>query len=659
MANMNRKKNLFLTAFVFMLCISFLSAKQPITAERIDGFFPDQSESVPSTADPSTGLLSRRHTGAVLALAATSSSDIFFSAGSDGFLTVHNADGSNETWQISDIPLKAIAIHPDGNLIAIYESDGFSIHRISVWDWKNKNRLYAKRFRDSIISLSWSAKGNYLMIGNTSVDGIAVLEKASGSTLSFFKTAPGMVSLSVTGASESSMVTFGPSGHILYTDLAGKKEKASYEGEKDLSATVLLNNNLKIAGYKEGSVFVIDATSGKTVATYPADDPVMTTKISDALPAWFEKLSSTEWTFRKGPDASRPFSIPNNSTITSAVSFGNQVVIGTMTGKLYAVNNLEDQSKTPILSEFVENSIRAVDDIVSDGSRLFLLSSGSVFISPGPGRPPVFAFDKIQANRLSLIDDSLIFWSTNRPDPVMRISIDGETRTQLYQPKEGLHSLSVNGNRIAAIEGTSTAVVFSSTNTGSPFTFSGAGLQDASLISQDRLIVSKSATRKSPYPLILINTLTGETVPVPVSGELCFGIRQPDASLFSVNCFIVRANAPASSTELISISFDPQALSSALTKTAVQYADEDLVAAQISNNENILTNLGKGPLVEISPDGQQKRYDRGYALPSKISLMDQFIATLNYDGSLTWFDRQSRQLVSSAMLTSGGMWIEQ
>ena len=130
--------------------------------------------------------IGRRHQGAVLALAAAPRSDDFFSAGSDGFLSFHGR-GECETWQISDMPVRMISVHPDGNLVAAYESDGFSVHRLSVWKWDEKKRLYAKRFRDSITSVSWSARGNYLMIGNTSLEGITILAGNSGRQKNIFK----------------------------------------------------------------------------------------------------------------------------------------------------------------------------------------------------------------------------------------------------------------------------------------------------------------------------------------------------------------------------------------------------------------------------------------------------------------------------------------
>ncbi len=645
------------TGLLLISCATVV-AKQPVSVEQIEGFKGLDTPGKIVVSQVSASLLARQHRGPVLSLAKVPGANVFFSAGKDGFISSHNTNGADETWQISDIPLKIIAVHPNGNLIAAYESDGFSIHRISVWDWSTKKRVYAKRFRDSIISLSWSAHGKYLMIGNTSIEGITVLDGNSGNVQSLFKTAPGIVSLSITGASETSMITFGPSGRIRYTDLSTQNEKASYAGPGDIVGPVLLNNNLNIAGFKDDAVLVLDATSGKALSFYPARIPVMATQENDAQPVWLEKNEADEWILRRGPVSTVGFVIPDKSNVTSALGMGDQIILGTDSGMIYSMQGKNDASTVTALLSYVDASSLGIDDIVSDGSRLFLLSNGSVFISSGPGKAPVFAFDGLGANRFAVMNNSLICWSTNQTLPVITVSFDGETRTIIYQPKEGVRSLSISGSLIAMIEGNSFATVIDTTSAKVPFSYSGAGLQDALLFSQDRMVVSKSSTLRSPYPLILINTRTGETVPLPVSGELCFGIRQ-SANEREINGFLVKANS-SSSTSLVTITLDPQSISSVAVKTEALYADEDLVATVLADGDKLITNLGKNALVEIqTKNGTQTVFERGYSLPLKAAIMDQFLASLNYDGSLTWFDRNSGALIASASITGTGAWKEQ
>nr|WP_245608949.1 WD40 repeat domain-containing protein [Treponema putidum] len=148
---------------------------------------------------------------------------IFFAAGKDGFVTRYSYPKFEpDTWQLSSMPIQKIAVHPKGQLVAVYETNGFSIHQVSLWDWAKKKTLFSKRLSDSVVSLSWSANGTYLFVGNRSTDGITVLD-SKGIVQNIYQEAPGIVSLAATESAEKNIVTYGESGRLVYTDIAKKK----------------------------------------------------------------------------------------------------------------------------------------------------------------------------------------------------------------------------------------------------------------------------------------------------------------------------------------------------------------------------------------------------------------------------------------------------
>ena len=104
------------------------------------------------------------HQDMVNRLAVTNDGSIF-SAGKDGFLIQWAQDGLGEHYQITELDIPMIAVHPNGNDIAVYETDGFSIHRVSVWNWTSLRRKFVKSFTNSISSLDFTAKGSLLAVG--------------------------------------------------------------------------------------------------------------------------------------------------------------------------------------------------------------------------------------------------------------------------------------------------------------------------------------------------------------------------------------------------------------------------------------------------------------------------------------------------------------
>ena len=56
----------------------------------------------------------------------------YYSTSDDGFVIKWTFDGQGEHYQFSDVAIKLIAVSPNGNEIALYETDGGSINRITV-----------------------------------------------------------------------------------------------------------------------------------------------------------------------------------------------------------------------------------------------------------------------------------------------------------------------------------------------------------------------------------------------------------------------------------------------------------------------------------------------------------------------------------------------
>lgn len=663
---MNRtaiRAGLIPAAFLFLVCAtgSAMTPEHPVNVAGDASALSAQNivtnESIPAETALQAAT-ARLHTGAILCLASVPTTEDYFSGGADGFLSLHTSDGTTESWQVSDIPVRKIAVHPDGNMVAVYESDGFSIHRLSVWNWKSRTRLFAKRFHDSILSVSWSAKGSFLMIGNTSVDGITILDGETGESRNIFKTMPGIVSFSITGNSEGSMITYGPSGRIIYTDIATGAERASYQGESDLASPAMFANNLRIAGIVGDKILSIDATSGKTTASWTTGKAVLATNSADARPVWFESTGERTWRIRSGDTTSPAFILAGSAEITSALSMQNKIAVGTDTGAVYTIPTPVNMAVAPVMTPQTISPIRAIDDIATDGTKLFILSAGAVYQATGPDQNPVFCFDGIAADHLTLAADSIILWSKKQASPIQRISFDGATRTTIYQPREGIQSLYVSGQTVSFVEGTSQILTYDLSGTDKPFTYTGIGLQDAIPISTDKLLVSKTTSMRSPYPLILINTATGETVPVPVEGELCFGLKIAGTAGPTVAGFLVKSGDTAE-TDLFTITINALAVSSSVVSIGAIYQDEDTVARLDANDERIVTNLGKAALTDIRADNaRQNRFERGYALPAKPVIMNGAIVSLNYDGSLTWFDDNSRRHIADSAMDGRGNWVK-
>lgn len=639
----------------FAACVLFLActvvpvvSQESLRIESIDGY-TDQSIGVPD-------IISRKHSGPVSSLAAVPGTDDFFAAGRDGFVSRFSAEGFEQIWQLSELPILRIAVDPTGKQLATYESDGFSIQRVSVWNWEHKQRLYAKRFRDSVTALAWSARGTYLVAGHSSLEGISILDGKNGTLKPVFTHSPGMVSLAVTGSSESNIVTFGPSGTIRYTDLRSGEERASYQGERDLSSPALIANNTRITGFYGTSLYSIDATSGDTIEQYQAVNPVIASHREDREPRWFE-YSGKDLLFRTG--TSEPVTVTGiSSPVRTAVSLETRIIAGTESGALYSIPRKSNYTDSIAAAPLAAEDINSIDAVATDGTRLYILSKGAVFVATGADTTPKFLFSGMStANCMMYAEDGLLFWSSEEPASVIRTSFDGGERTVLHEARDGIRSLSVYGNLVSCVVGGSNAAVFDMDGHMDPFTYSGAGLQDAVLVNSEQLLISKSSTNLSPQVLLSINIRTGETVPVPVEGHLLYGLSRSSGESKTLYAFRI-LDGKMTRTDIVSLEINTADIPDTRTRVLAQYGDEDTAAALSAHSGYILTTLGKTALIELTiRNNRQIPLERNYALPKKPLYLNQYIVSLNQDGSLSWYNRSRKMYLVTGYLTNTGYWV--
>ena len=585
--------------------------------------------------------------GGVTEIENAGSQPAFFAAGNDGFVTRYSyPDFKPDTWQLSRLPIKKTAVHPQGRLIAVYETDGFGIHQIALWDWNLKKRVFAKRLSDSVVSLTWSANGTYLFVGNRSIDGISVLD-ADGTVHNIYDQAPGIVFLAATAASERSIVTYGESGRLVYTDISSKKKLKEFRTENKLENPNLIKNFNQIIGYKNKKVFVINAVTGQTAAQYNANNAVFAAKIQDEQPIWLERTKrKNEWSIRRGENASKGFYLPNNPKITAARAVENHVIVGTDNGSIYM---LKPDAESNITVEsplaYLENG---ADDITTDGTSLFVLNGGKIYRLDGPSAKPVLITEGLQTDRFKFYRNGFLLWSQTKKNlPIYHYSMEtGRTKTAA-KPKEPVISLSVYKDSILYVEPFN-GVAVADFNTGkNTFFYSAAGIQNAVQVDGQNIIVSKSAIDRSQSPIFVINTVTQETAPITIEGELIFSLEQNDKNAGSLSCFLVHSK-PSNTTELLTIDLNPKELIRSTFKAVLSYKEEDLDAFLYASGDDLLTNLGKNSLVHYNASTHTaRRLPRPYSLPKRAVILQNYFVSLNFGGTVSWYGRKENTLLKT------------
>ena len=313
------------------------------------------------------------------------------SAGGDGFLIKWNENGTGEHYQISDLPIKMISRSPNGNEIAVYESDGASLNRVSVWNWKTLTRKFAYRFSDTITALNFSANGTYLMLGTAAVDGSNLINASTGNFVrGKFPAGTGVVNFMCTSATEKTAVTYSSKGVIAYYNLASGKQKAKYLTEDMLSQCGLFNNSVFFAGVRGNNIYIVQAVTGKTVGKYNAQSPVLVTS-NKSQDLYFIQNENRQFKVYRiqndrnkavlEPELMRTFSgLKNGEKITCADFSGDEIYAGTSLGNIYKFDFVKAE-RVDVLQPLSENICEQIYDAACDGDEFYFLSENSIFKS--------------------------------------------------------------------------------------------------------------------------------------------------------------------------------------------------------------------------------------------------------------------------------------
>lgn len=589
-----------------------------------------------------------------------------FSAGKDGFLIRWTEDGMGEHYQITELDIPMIAVHPNGNDIAVYETDGFSIHRVSIWNWPSLRRKFVKTYTNNILSLNFTGKGTYLAVGTATVNGMEFLNPSTGRTVSKIKEATGIVSMFYGSASEKSAVLYSPTGSLTYYNMTNGSRKERFTTETQLEQGTLLNNNMFFAGVKNNQIYIIDALSGKTSARISARSPILLCDGGTIL--YYVETDGRSYTLKaietkvteEGSTVANPSTLYNLSgintanTITSGFYSRGKVFLGSKAGNIFSVA-LEQTENAGKVAVVTENMYDKIYDIASIGNDFYFLTKDTIFLS---------SYDTGQIDTVAQISgftniipygNNVLLWSRGTRKAVVLLDLQTKTTKNLFTPKNYIENLRLFGNKLVYIEGSTTVGLYDMDINSNSELYTGTGIQDVVLYHGDELYVAKSASSIPRSPLISVNTVTKETVMLPLDGSVAFSLSLDQENNSNV-IYGIQATSQGSNSQTTIFAFYPERK----TSTAImKVAGEDVNAFLTLYGSTIYTNIGKSQI--RSYDTKQRRevqLNRSASLPLKLARSGNRIAVLNRDGSISWYNAGNGAVLADWYMTTEKQWFE-
>ena len=594
-------------------------------------------------------------------IARGSSNFDYITTGEDGFIIKWTEDDFGEHYQVTDLGIKMAVCSPNGKHVAVYETDGGSTNKVTVWDWDTLTKKFSKSYNDSITTLNYSANGTYLIIGTATTDSAVFIRTSDWKTVDKIKENTSIVNYVHTSASEKTIMMYSPAGSLSYYSLSNGKLKTKFKTIQGLSNVVSFNNDLFLAGIKDDNIYVIYALDGKSLLSIPVTNGIILTSSSDDNLYYLEFDGKNIYTLKmldnlpnnkiSNPHTVKTFYGPRASgQIVTGTRYVDQIVLGGKDGAVYKTD-AEPMSQTVTLKAITDNTYTKIVDSEAIDQDFYFLSSSKIFKSSyDTGIVETVASVSGETN-ITAYGNQLILWSKGTRNKVTLLDLNTKARTDLFTPKGNIQSLRVYGNNIVEIENNSVVNIFNFETKKLRECWKGSGIQDAVLADDGKLYIGKSAHTAPNSALLCVDIQTMETVPLSINANVAYGFSTDGKFIYGIK--IEEVNGV--DTTFV-FSFNTVTKSSA---NILKFADEDPEAFTILDNGTLFTNIGKNKVYSYNL-AKKKRFsfNRSASIPLKVTANGKRVVILNRDGSISWCNTTSQNLLANWYLTVDNQWFE-
>lgn len=589
----------------------------------------------------------------------------FFSVSKDGTISFWNEKKECIQYQITDKKIKYVVKHPNKNEFAIYETGENLNHTITVFDWSKLTKKFSISFTDTILSLAYSKKGNYIIIGTATENGTIFLNANDGKTVKPVSEKMFMTSFVETANSEKSLMSYTLTGNISYYSIGNGKLLKKIDTEKGLSNLISFNKNRYLAGIKDKKIIITDAMNGKKVFEINALHPVFF-NFEDEL-YYFDNSSGRSASIFKftvtdsgieNPQIIKNITGKFSEKISSILITKDKFIFGSEKGNIFSAANNNLTEDLILLSN---DTRQKVIDIAFDGSDLLLLTKNTLYISNEDKSQIEKLCGTANQKNITIMKDKIILWTQGSDSPVFCYDRKSNTFTKLFTPTGIIYSIKSCSNKIIEIENISKINCFDFDTKQLNELYYGSGIYDAVLLNENDLYVSKTDSQSNGSACIYVNTKTHETVPLKLDAEHILAIETDtvfetdnpkENEEIKNNIYFLSYSEKSNKQSVKIIKYNHLSKKSEILQTipinnSIDYSNFLFVCNGIIYNK-ILGNT----ISSIQAKNKKSvTYPRTYSLPNKVCADKDNLVTLNYDGGISWYDIQSGQHLADWYVT--------
>ncbi|MDR1933181.1 MAG: hypothetical protein LBQ57_10225 [Spirochaetales bacterium] len=622
------------------------------------------------------------HIGPVLSLAWDSRSGYLFSAGQDGSVRVWQTSPFRlvRKIQVSELPLRKIVTSPDGKDIALVQSDGVSSHSLKVIAWETGKEKFSQNLPEIPLVLEFSPKGTFLVVSKADWKSLTFYNAQTGRTLSYLRDGFGIVSFLALSAGENTLLTYIPSsGNFTYWELRTGKQKELVQSSAGLTNLRLYNPRYVLASRGQ-DIVAVNMVSGAAAATARAPDIEKIVTGPDGQIATLSftggKMSLQKWVFippvggspgvlSRSADA---IALPEETAdaVLSADAGYFALADGAIGCMFGGMAQMEREGLSPI---------NPITDILADEGVLYALTAERLHALRSdlfnrdiadPRRPEFFSAEDgpnplgAPARIIRSGGGDIFFYTAADVSPGKLALVDMENRKILaqytgfsqpllsVQEREGyLFTLEKNGS-LKKLEAASMQAVYD---------YPAWNIQSFAPVDKKIFWAGKNRTDQIDSPLLMINTETGETVPVKTPPSLLLVSHMIHDAPRGRIYFLGLAQAAGGRTETrIFSANNPQKPESSASFGTYAAADINAVIHIDSAEFAVYTTLGN-MLIQKWSGSRWSNFESNNSLITALRDHGKLLFGINLDGSLSAWEKRSGKLVGTFCILKDGNWI--
>ena len=605
------------------------------------------------------------HSGAVRSVAYQKSTGLTVSTGVDGTIRVWKSGTLVYKRQVSHLPLSDLIVHPNLPVAAYIATDSINTYRLSVYNWVEDHELYSIRIQDAPLSLGFSPQGSYLFYSRADLNSLTILDAESGAPMEIATGGVGIVSSAFFSNTESTMVSYLPSGNIIYWDLENNSRKAAPISTMNDLEMVKFNNTGRFGvGYRNSTLHLFDLVTGRTLSSLPISGVSEISMHPEASrlalirsTERYQEIVEIDFSKRVLQEIDR-FS-PSSAHPLAIVIHKDGVDLGFDNGATGRVN--------PNFSSFVpwgKTGPLLVSDIDAWNGTLVVSTPGSMFLIDSPqlkATTPEVP-ETIESTEISLpfaqsggftpLDFRRgIVWNTQNPDTSYLFSVSDASFEKLFPMTSAGKEIYTDGTRLLSLDQNGRILLYDLVSRDVLYQYAASGVRDVTFIDEESIIVGRSPSPRFPSPLTRINLRTGETVSLDADDLLVYSLHYDPLTnhLYTLGLQDRGGNIMTVLQQLHGKNFQ-QAF------PLLSYPGEDHNATFFLDDLRLYTSLGRSE-IQVSGWGGFSSFSSVAHIPHKITVDQNVVVSVNSDNSISIWNKKSGQWLSDLYLFPDNQWI--